>query len=203
MTKTKTNTKTKNLGSAAKTRRSPKRKRSGGSKKRRRATTARRLPGASGLPALIPAVRALAIGLAVICLAVFCYWAGRVTFTPIHDHGQAVGNTRVGHSLRFYLDRPSIKEAVRQVGGNLALLAPLGLLLPVVFPRLCSLSGIVIAGALASVVVETLQGNLVPGRAFDIDDVILNVVGVMAAYLLAGRRIATLVRGRAGRRQGR
>jgi hypothetical protein len=137
------------------------------------------------------------IGIAAVCLGGFCYWAARVTFTPVHDHGQAVGNTKVGHSLRFYLDRPSVEEAVRQVGGNLVLLAPLGILLPIVFLRLRSLPRIVIAGVLISAAVETVQGSFVSGRAFDIDDVLLNALGVVAAYLLAGRKIATVVRGRA------
>lgn len=155
--------------------------------------------GGSAVPAALLArpARLLAIGVAAVCLGVFCYWAARITFTPVHDHGQAVGNTKVGHSLRFYLDRPSIKEAVRQIGGNLALMAPLGVLLPVVFSRLRSLPGVVVAAALLSALVETCQGWLVPGRAFDIDDVVLNVIGAAVAYLLAGRRIAALVRGRA------
>lgn len=139
----------------------------------------------------------LAICVAAGCLGAFCYWAARVTFTPVHDHGQAVGNTKVGHSLRFYLDRPSVQEAARQIGGNLVLLAPLGILLPVVFPRLRSLSRIAIAAVLISAGVETVQGSFVPGRAFDIDDVLLNVAGVLVAYLLAGRKIAILVRGKA------
>ena len=73
----------------------------------------------------------------------------------------------------------------------------MGVLLPIVFPRLRSLPGIAVTGALVSLMVETAQGALVPGRAFDIDDILLNVIGVAAAYLLVGRKIATLVRGRA------
>ena len=178
---------------ASKTRRSIKKK-PGSSAKKRKTAAARQHPK---WPVLGPAVRALAIGVAVICLSAFCYWAVRLTFTPVHDRGQAVGNTEIGHSLRFYLDRPSVKEAVQQLGGNLVLLAPLGVLLPIVFARLRSLSGVVGTGALVSLIVETAQGTLVPGRAFDIDDVLLNVIGVAVAYLLVGRKIAVLVRGRA------
>lgn len=131
----------------------------------------------------------------MIFLGVFSYWAARITFTPVHDHGQAAGNTEIGHSLRFYLDQPSVKEAIQQIGGNLALLAPLGILLPTVFPALRPLPRISAASALVSLVIEIAQGTLIAGHAFDIDDVILNVIGVLAAYLLAGRMIATLVRG--------
>lgn len=187
----------KSKSSISRTRRSAQNKSRNGAKAK--TADSRRSPSSasSGAVLVVTAVRALAVGLAAIGLGTFCYWAARVTFTPVHDHGQAVGNTQVGHSLRFYLDRPSIKEAIRQVGGNLALLAPLGVLLPIVFSRLRSLPGIIVVGALISLAVETGQGALVPGRAFDIDDVVLNVIGVAMAYLLAGRRIAALVRGRA------
>ena len=37
--------------------------------------------------------------------------------------------------------------------------------------------------------VETAQGMIVEGRAFDIDDVILNTSGALIGYLLIGRRL--------------
>lgn len=40
------------------------------------------------------------------------------------------------------------------------------------------------------VVVELAQGAVVEGRAFDIDDVILNTTGALLGYLLVGRRIS-------------
>lgn len=40
------------------------------------------------------------------------------------------------------------------------------------------------------VVIELVQGALVPGRAFDIDDAILNTSGALLGYLLVGRRIS-------------
>lgn len=45
-----------------------------------------------------------------------------------------------------------------------------------------------------SLAIEAVQGAFVVGRAFDIDDVILNVTGVLIAYLLAGRRISRTLR---------
>lgn len=180
-----------------KTRAVASRKKSSGKHKSGRSASrkkvARRFKG-HALTALVTAARALAVCVAVVALGVFCVWAVRIVFTPVHDHGQAVGNTKIGHSLRFYLDRPSIKEAIRQIGGNLALLAPIGILAPIVFPRLRT-SHIALTATLVSITVESIQGTFIPGRAFDIDDVILNVIGVLAAYLLIGRRIGTLVRG--------
>jgi hypothetical protein len=139
--------------------------------------------------------RALAVSAAVVALGAFAYWAYRVTLTPVHDRGQATGNTHPGHTLRFYLDRPSVKEALIQIGGNLVLLAPLGILLPVVFARLRSAVLITCCAALISLMIETAQGVLIAGRAFDADDVILNTAGVLLTYLLFGRRVARLVRG--------
>ena len=41
--------------------------------------------------------------------------------------------------------------------------------------------------------VELIQGALVTGRAFDVDDVILNTAGALLGYLLLGRRMSRAV----------
>jgi VanZ like family len=162
----------------------------------KRGKSSRKRRGAAKRPPwYVVALRALAVAAAVIALGLFSYWAYRVTLTPVQDQGQATGNTQPGRTLRFYLDRPSVKEALVQIGGNLALLAPLGLLLPVIFTQLRSVVRITAAAAVISLVIEASQGALIAGRAFDTDDVILNTTGVLLAYLLAGRRVARLARG--------
>ncbi|WP_412518804.1 VanZ family protein [Actinomadura madurae] len=130
-------------------------------------------------------------------LGVFFYFAFRLTLTPVHDNGQAGGNTDPGRSLRFYMDRPT-KEALLQVGGNLALLAPLGVLLPLVWTSLRGPVRLALLTGLLSLAIEGVQGTVVVGRAFDIDDVILNVAGVVVAYLLLGRRLSRTLRGTSG-----
>lgn len=140
-------------------------------------------------------LRVVAIVVTLGVAVVFSYWAAIVTLSPINDHGQAVGNTDAGHSLRFYLDQPSMKEAIRQLGGNLVLFAPLGILLPVLVSRLRGPLRLALVSGLISFAVEIAQGFMVQGRAFDIDDVILNTVGVVLAYLLVGRKLANLIRG--------
>ncbi|MEU8759899.1 VanZ family protein [Streptomyces sp. NPDC048659] len=85
-------------------------------------------------------------------------------------------------------------EAVRRIGGELLLLAPLGVLLPMADGRLCvspwaSLVRTTAAGALLSVTIELLQ-TAVPGQVVDVDSVLLNTAGVALAHLLvvpAGR----------------
>jgi hypothetical protein len=85
-------------------------------------------------------------------------------------------------------------EAARRIGEGLALLAPLGVLLPLAHGRLyvsplASLIRTVAAGALISLGIELLQTG-VPGQVVDIDSVLLNTVGVAlahAACIPAGR----------------
>ncbi|GAA2588689.1 VanZ family protein [Actinomadura fulvescens] len=160
---------------------------------RQQAPAARRPPGW-----LVTTLRCLAVLLALGVLALFSYVAFQLTLTPIHDNGQAGGNTDPGRSLRFYLDQPP-RDALIQLGGNLMLLAPLGVLLPVVSTRLRGPLRLFVVGGLVSLAIESTQGLLVEGRAFDVDDVILNAAGVVLAYLLAGRKVSHVAR---GRRQG-
>ncbi|MFC0040004.1 VanZ family protein [Actinomadura rayongensis] len=143
----------------------------------------------------VRALRVVAVLIALAGLAAFSYAAYRLTLTPVADHGQAGGNTDPGHSLRFYWDRP-FKDAALQIGGNLLLLAPLGVLAPVASVRLRGPLRLVFLGALVSFVIECTQGLAVTGRAFDVDDIILNTAGVLLAYLVLGRRLSRTLRGR-------
>ncbi|WP_236009085.1 VanZ family protein [Actinomadura physcomitrii] len=145
-------------------------------------------------PWYILVFRVLVVTIALAVLGVFFYFAFRLTLTPVHDNGQAGGNVHPGHSLRFYLDRPT-KEAVLQIGGNLALLAPLGVLMPIVWKSLRGPIRLALLTGAFSLAIETVQGAVVMGRAFDVDDVILNVAGVMIAYVLLGRRLSRTLRG--------
>ncbi|MEU1848103.1 VanZ family protein [Streptomyces sp. NPDC019990] len=78
-------------------------------------------------------------------------------------------------------------EAARRIGEGLALLAPLGVLLPMASGRLsvsrwASLLNTVTAGALLSLGIELLQTG-VPGQVVDIDSLLLNSTGVALAHL--------------------
>jgi hypothetical protein len=46
--------------------------------------------------------------------------------------------------------------------------------------------------------VELAQGAIVAGRAFDVDDVILNTTGALIGYVLLGRRLGRAWRRRRG-----
>jgi glycopeptide antibiotics resistance protein len=100
---------------------------------------------------------------------------------------------RPGRSLRAYLDQPELRDAVKQIGGNLLLGVPFGILVPVLAPRTRGILRVLLLTALVMLLVEFAQGALVTGRAFDIDDVILNTTGALVGYLLLGRRLSRAV----------
>lgn len=78
--------------------------------------------------------------------------------------------------------------ALEGIGGGLALLAPLGVLLPLVLgrlnrPLLGTATRTVLIGVLASLGVALLQSG-VPGHVVNVDSVLLNSAGVALAHLL-------------------
>jgi hypothetical protein len=78
-------------------------------------------------------------------------------------------------------------EAARRIGEGLLLLAPLGVLLPMVGGRLfaspfVSLLRTVAAGAMLSLGIELWQTG-VPGQVVDVDSLLLNTVGIALAHL--------------------
>jgi glycopeptide antibiotics resistance protein len=79
---------------------------------------------------------------------------------------------------------------VLEIGGNIALLMPLGVLLPVLSNRFRGPLRIFVVVGLVSLCIETVQGTMIAGRAFDADDVILNTLGAVLAHLLVGRMVS-------------
>ena len=74
------------------------------------------------------------------------------------------------------------------IGGNILLLLPLGLLLPILWTNLRNLKKIFLIGLFTSLSIEILQlieNILYLGfRSVDIDDVIFNVIGIILGYSL-------------------
>ncbi|MET8977887.1 VanZ family protein [Streptomyces sp. NPDC004539] len=97
------------------------------------------------------------------------------------------------HSIRADLELGG-PEAARRLGRGLGLLAPLGVLLPLLHGRLHvspfgSLVRTAAAGAMLSLTVELLQTG-VPGQVVDVDSIVLGTLGVALAHTLvvpAGR----------------
>ncbi|RKE23096.1 VanZ family protein [Streptomyces sp. TLI_171] len=139
---------------------------------------------------LATVVRSLILLAGLVLTVVFAVALARVTLVPEPAARNLVHpNFRLGASLRGYLDQPAVRAAIQQVGGNVLLGAPFGVLLPVLFPRMRSVLAATALTALVMVTVEAAQGFLVVGRAFDVDDVVLNTAGALLGHLLLGRRL--------------
>ncbi|MGW6570500.1 VanZ family protein [Streptomyces sp. NPDC054975] len=109
-------------------------------------------------------------------------------------------NLTPGSSIRAYLEQPAFVDTVKQLGGNVALGMPFGLLLPLLSRRTRGLVRVALVTVGTMFLVELIQGALITGRAFDIDDVLLNTTGALLAYLLIGRRLGRAVHPRPRRR---
>ncbi|MFJ8533704.1 VanZ family protein [Streptomyces sp. NPDC093591] len=173
----------------------------GGAKSKRAAKSERGAkPPHSPRPRQDP-LRFLARLLAMVCafafMVAFAVILAKLTLQP-SPASEALTHTnlRPGRSLRAYLDQPELRDAVRQIGGNLLLGVPFGILVPVLAPRARGVLRVLLLTATVMLLVEFAQGALVTGRAFDIDDVILNTTGALIGYLLLGRRLSRAVHAR-------
>lgn len=136
-------------------------------------------------------VRGLWILLGLAGVVAFAWVISRLTLRPDPGAGKYVhDNPHPGETVRLYLDQPSVKAALLEIGGNFLLLMPLGVLLPVISGRFRGTLRVLLAVGFVSLCIETVQGTLIAGRAFDTDDVILNTVGAVVAYLLLGRKVS-------------
>ncbi|MFD8031507.1 VanZ family protein [Streptomyces sp. NPDC059717] len=142
-------------------------------------------------------LRLLAMALAFAAMVAFAVALARMTLEPSPASQELIhSNLRPGSSLRAYLDQPATRDAVKQIGGNILLGVPFGIILPVLAPKT---RGILRVGAVTAIVmltVELVQGAVITGRAFDIDDVILNTAGALLGYLLLGKRLGWAVHAR-------
>ncbi|MFD5639294.1 MULTISPECIES: VanZ family protein [unclassified Streptomyces] len=145
--------------------------------------------GALALP-----FRLLAMLIAFAAMVGFAVVLARLTLEPSPASTALIhNNLHPGASLRAYLDQPELRDAVKQIGGNLLLGVPFGVLMPVVFPKTRGILRVVALTAVVMLLVELVQGALITGRSFDVDDVILNTTGALVGYLLLGRRLGRAV----------
>ncbi len=90
--------------------------------------------------------------------------------------------------LVYLFDYESLRDIVWNVVGNACMFIPSGIVLPVLYKKLNSFWKVTAAGACMSLCIEILQLPF-PSRASDIDDLILNTLGVAVGYgIYAGVR---------------
>ena len=91
--------------------------------------------------------------------------------------------------LRYMTDYEYIWKARVNIIGNIAMFIPIGIIWPLVFPKLDKHLKVIAAGAAYSLFVEIVQIPIY-GRLTDVDDLILNSLGYLIGYgiyLLAKR----------------
>ncbi|MFC1419593.1 VanZ family protein [Streptacidiphilus cavernicola] len=136
------------------------------------------------LRALVGTVALLAF---TVCAAVVL----KLTLTPSPASvGIAHTNLDPGTSIRLYLDQPSVREAALQIGGNILIGVPFGLLLPLISPRARGLLRVVLTTTFVVLILELTQHYFIEGRSFDVDDLILAAVGAVIGYVPVGRYLS-------------
>jgi hypothetical protein len=142
-------------------------------------------------------LRILASLCAFVFMVAFAVALAHLTLRPSPASvSMAHTNLHPGTTLKGYLDQPALRDAVKQIGGNLLLGVPFGVLVPVVAPGARGVFRVLGLTAIVMLLVEFAQGALITGRAFDIDDVILNTTGALVGHLLLGRRLGRAVHAR-------
>ena len=127
-----------------------------------------------------------------------------ITLRPLDVPWQLPANLRPFAGIRADLAL-GWQEAARRIVEGLALLAPLGVLLPMAGGRLdasplASLFRTVMAGAMLSLGIELLQTG-VPGQVVDVDSLLLNTVGVGLAHVAVVPAVRSWLRRRSDRRR--
>ena len=142
-------------------------------------------------------VRVLAMLIGFVLMVAFAVVLAKLTLEPSPASTSLIHtNLHPGRSLKAYLDQPAMRDAIKQIGGNVVLGIPFGVLVPVFAPRARGILKVLLLTATVMLLVEFAQGALITGRAFDIDDVILNTSGALIGWVLLGRRLGRAVHAR-------
>jgi glycopeptide antibiotics resistance protein len=132
-----------------------------------------------------------------VALVLYVGWLLGATLFPIHLEGRSVPEAVLStlnrpnivplRTIRATLALQAWWPRTRLLAGNVVVFMPFGALLPVIWPSLGRLRRVFLAGVLFSGAIELSQLglSLILGywyRMSDVDDVILNVAGVLTGY---------------------
>lgn len=135
-------------------------------------------------PALAAATAsALDVGILLVLAEVLA-----LTTKPIHNSDASSLHLMPGSDI---VTEFTGRGSLWQIAGNLLLLAPLGVLVPLRVPALRSIGRITALAFVVSVGLELAQHLLHSGRVTSTDDVLLNTLGVAAAATLTCNWVRT------------
>ncbi|WP_391858286.1 VanZ family protein [Streptomyces silvisoli] len=153
-------------------------------------------------PLTLTWARPLGAVLTAVYLAVVCW----LTLRPMSATWMAAGSFTPLHTIRADLALGPA-AALRNIGGGLSLLAPLGVLLPLAGGRLdvppaVSFARTVFTGLMLSFGIEAVR-TWMAGQVLDVDALLLNTAGVALAHLLVVPAARAALRRRGHRRHER
>jgi len=106
------------------------------------------------------------------------------TFSPLCLDLNEIFNCRINLIPFVYLlDYDSMAHMIYNVFGNVFMFVPTGIVLPVLYKRLDNFFKVVGTGFLISLSIEILQLPFAD-RASDVDDLIMNTLGVASGYVI-------------------
>lgn len=114
-----------------------------------------------------------------------------ITIFPIpfqYRGGNIQGNNLIPFkTILGILSQRSFTNDLRNIGGNILLFVPFGILYPLVFPSRSRAAKVFLIGFLSTFLIESSQFliSAILGftyRSFDVDDIILNALGVIVGY---------------------
>ncbi|WJQ82721.1 VanZ family protein [Brevibacillus brevis] len=111
-------------------------------------------------------------------------WKERMLAYGAPQYSQPFLNTNLFHTLVDYVyryDKYNVDILVFNLAGNVILFVPLGLLVPLLFLRFQNIHRVFFLTLFVSLIIETLQLLLSLG-SFDVDDLLLNVLGGLIGY---------------------
>ena len=106
------------------------------------------------------------------------------TFSPLCLDLDEIFNCRINPVPFVYLmDYDNRTHMIYNVFGNILMFVPTGIILPVLYKRLNNFFKVIGTGFLISLTIEILQLPFAD-RTSDVDDLIMNTLGVAAGYIL-------------------
>ena len=138
----------------------------------------------AGLPLRRVALEVVFVGYLIAVVAVVVVPFGRVTGLEPAYSTPPINLVPLASVIGLVRDLP--RQVVRQLGGNVVMFVPLGLLAPVLFARLRRPLTLAATALAVSFGIEVVQLGLrlmsLSPRSFDVDDVLLNIVGALVGY---------------------